>query len=113
MRVKLNFSDSPFIMPTPPSPGQVLLEDYLKPMGISEKAMARAIGVSAATIRAIVSGKRSITPLMSIRIGTFFGHYEDYWHGLQVECDFHALRARSEALTRGIRPASELMKEGQ
>lgn len=62
-------------MHTPPSPGQVLLEDYLKPMGISEKAMARAIGVSAATIRAIVSGKRSITPLMSIRIGTFFGHY--------------------------------------
>lgn len=98
-------------MYAPLPPGQILLEQYLKPMGISEKAMARAIKVPVSTIRAIVGGKRSITPLMSMRFGTFFGHYEDYWHGLQVECDFHALRERSPELTRGIRPASEVMKK--
>ena len=100
-------------MHTPLSPGQILLEDYLKPMGISQTAMARAIGVPSGTISAIVRGKRSITPLMSIRIGTFFGHYEDYWHGLQVECDFHVLRARGEELTRGIKSAAEVMKAAQ
>ena len=90
------------------SPGKILLEDYLKPMGISQTAMARAIGVAPGAISAIVRGKRSITPAMSIRFGAFFGHYEDFWHGLQVECDFRNLRQQSEHLTRHIRTAKSL-----
>ena len=74
-------------MTTPITPGEILLEEYLKPMGISQNAMARAIGVSSQAINEIVHGKRSITPAMSIRFGAFFGQSEEFWHGLQIECD--------------------------
>ncbi len=75
-------------MKEPLTPGEILLEEYLKPMGISENAMARAIGVSPRAINEIVLGWRSITPPMSIRFGTFFRQPDKFWHGLQVECDF-------------------------
>ena len=55
------------------TPGEILLEGYLKPMGISQNAMARAIGVAPRAINEIVHGRRSITPAMSIRFGAFFG----------------------------------------
>jgi addiction module HigA family antidote len=54
------------------------LEEYLQPMGISQNAMARAIGVPPRAINEIVLGKRSITPSMSIRFGAFFGQSEDF-----------------------------------
>ena len=49
-------------MQNPITPGEILLEEYLKPMGISQNAMARAIGVAPRAINEIVHGKRSITP---------------------------------------------------
>jgi antitoxin HigA-1 len=70
------------------TPGEILLEEYLQPMGISQNAMARAIGVPPRAINEIVLGKRSITPSMSIRFGAFFGRSGDFRHGIQVECDF-------------------------
>jgi addiction module HigA family antidote len=53
-------------------PGEILLEEYLKPMEISQNARARAIGVPPRAINEIVLGRRSITPTMSIRFGAFF-----------------------------------------
>lgn len=58
-------------MNEPITPGEILLEEYLKPMGISQNAMARAIGVAPRAINEIVHGRRSITPSMSIRFGAF------------------------------------------
>ena len=75
-------------MENPITPGEILWEEYLKLMGISQNAMARAIGVAPRAINEIVHGKRAITPAMSIRFGAFFGQSEQFWHGLQVECDF-------------------------
>ncbi len=92
------------------SPGEILLEEYLKPMGISQNAMARAIGVAPRAVNEIVLGKRSITPAMSLRFGKFFGQSEDFWHGIQVECDFRALGKQREKLTADIRPATELAR---
>jgi addiction module HigA family antidote len=57
----------------PITPGEILLEEYLRPMGISQNAMARAIGVAPRAINGIVHGHQSITPAMSIRFGVFFG----------------------------------------
>lgn len=88
-------------------PGEILLEEYLLPMGISQNAMARAIGVSPRAINEIVLGKRAITPAMSIRFGAFFGQSEGFWHGLQVECEFRALRKQHRKLTAHIKPARE------
>ena len=64
------------------APGEILLEEYLKPMGISQNAMARAINVAPRAINEIVLGKRSITPAMSLRFGAFFGQSDEFWYGL-------------------------------
>lgn len=95
-------------MNPPITPGEILLEEYLKPMGISQNAMARAIGVAPRAINEIVHGRRSITPQMSIRFGAFFGQSEDFWYGLQTECDFRALRKQKPKLTASIQPAQSL-----
>lgn len=96
-------------MDSPITPGEILLEEYLKPMGISQNAMARAIGVSPRAINEIVHARRSITPAMSIRFGAFFGQSDGFWHGIQVECDFRKLTADKERLIAGVRPASALV----
>ena len=92
------------------TPGEILLEEYLKPMGISQNAMARAIGVSPRAINEIVHGRRSITPAMSIRFGAFFGQSDKFWHGIQVECDFRRLAKDKVRLITSIRPASSLIR---
>ena len=96
-------------MNPPISPGEMLLEEYLKPMGISQNAMARAIGVPPRAVNEIVLGQRSITPRMSIRFGAFFGQTENFWYGLQMECDFRALARERKKLIQSVRPAKELM----
>ncbi|CAN5807563.1 N/A [soil metagenome] len=96
-------------MNPPITPGEILLEEYLNPMGISQNAMARAIGVPPRAINEIVLGKRTITPVMSIRFGAFFGQSEDFWYGLQVECDFRALAKKRRQLIAGITPARKLV----
>ena len=95
-------------MQEPVTPGEILLEEYLKPMGISQNAMSRAIGVSPRAINEIVHSKRSITPAMSIRFGAFFGQSDEFWHGIQVECDFRRLARDKHKLITGIQPASTL-----
>ena len=97
-------------MRAPITPGEILLEEYLKPMGISQNAMARAIGVPPRAINEIVLGKRSVTPSMSIRFGAFFGQSDDFWHGIQVDCDFRALARKRRTLVKGIQSAESLLK---
>ena len=92
----------------PITPGEILLEEYLKPMGISQNAMARAVGVPPRAINEIVLGKRAITPVMSIRFGKFFNQSENFWHGVQVECDFRALAKRRKQIVAKVRPVHEL-----
>lgn len=97
-------------METRITPGEILLEEYLKPMGISQNAMARALGVAPRAINEIVLGRRSITPAMSIRFGAFFGQSDQFWHGVQVECDFRRLADQRPALTADIQPAGTLTR---
>ena len=89
-------------MKIPITLGEILLEEYLKPMGISQNALARAIGVTPQTINEIVHTRRSITPAMSIRFGAFFGQSDEFWHGLQVECNFRKLASEKQRLTASI-----------
>ena len=90
------------------TPGEILLEKYLNPMGISQNAMARAIEVPPRAINEILLGKRAITPAMSIRFGAFFGQSEGFWQGLQVECDFRTLAKQRRKLIAGITTAQTL-----
>ncbi len=92
------------------TPGEILLEEYLVPMGISQNAMARAIGVAPRAINEIIHARRSITPAMSVRFGTFFGQSQEFWHGIQVECDFRDLAKDQKKLTAHIQPASAIAR---
>ena len=92
-------------MNPPVTPGEILLKEYLIPMGISQNAMARAIGVAPRAINEIIHNRRSITPTMSIRFGAFFGQSPEFWQGIQVDCDFRALSKDQKKITSKIKPA--------
>jgi addiction module HigA family antidote len=90
------------------TPGEILLEEYLIPLGISQNALGRALGVSRRTINKIVLGRRSITPEMSMKLGRFFGQTSEFWFRVQSNCDFRNLRKREQALTAKVRPLALL-----
>jgi addiction module HigA family antidote len=92
----------------PVTPGEILLEEYLIPLGISQNALGRALGVSRRTINKIVLGRRSITPEMSMKLGRFFGQTSEFWFRVQSNCDFRDLRKREQALTAKVRPLALL-----
>ncbi|MBC7944080.1 MAG: HigA family addiction module antidote protein, partial [Burkholderiales bacterium] len=68
----------------PVTPGELLLEEFLKPMGISQYRLAKEIGVPAQRIADIVSGKRAVTAGTDLRLCRFFGLSNGYWLRAQV-----------------------------
>ncbi len=92
----------------PVTPGEILLEEYLEPLALSQNALGRAIGVSPRAVNEIVLGKRSITPEMSIRLGKFFGQTPEFWFRIQSNCDFRLLRKKERMLTAKVRPLAQL-----
>ncbi len=77
-----------------PHPGEVLLEDFLKPMAVSQNALARAIGVPPRRINEIVHGSRSVTADTDLRLARYFGLSEGFF--LQLQADHDLLRRRRE-----------------
>jgi addiction module HigA family antidote len=73
--------------PYNPHPGDILLEDFLKPMGMSQNALARAIGVSPRRINEIILGKRAITADTDLRLMRYFGMSEGFFLRLQASYD--------------------------
>jgi addiction module HigA family antidote len=71
----------------PVHPGEVLLEEFLKPLGISQNRLALSIGVPARRINEIVLGKRAITADTALRLARFFGISPQFWLGLQTDYD--------------------------
>jgi addiction module HigA family antidote len=71
----------------PIHPGEILLEEFLKPMGISQYRLAKDISVPARRINEIVQGKRSITPDTALRLSRYFGLSERFWINLQARYD--------------------------
>lgn len=71
----------------PVHPGEVLLEEFLKPMGLSQNRLALNIGVPARRINEIVLGKRGITADTALRLSRFFGTSAQFWTGLQSQYD--------------------------
>jgi addiction module HigA family antidote len=71
----------------PPHPGEILLEDFLKPLGISQNAFAKHIKVPFRRINEIVNGKRSVTPETAQLFAMAFGTTVEVWLGLQMQYD--------------------------
>lgn len=77
-------------------PGEVLLEEFLKPMGVSQNSLARAVNVPPRRINEIVLGKRSVTADTALRLARAFGTTEQFWMGLQADYDLEEARKTAE-----------------
>jgi addiction module HigA family antidote len=79
---------------SPIHPGEILMEEFLKPMGISQYRLAKDISVPAIRINEIVHGKRSITPDTALRLSRFFGLSERFWINMQARYDLEKEKDR-------------------
>ena len=93
----------------PVTPGELLLEEFLKPMGISQYRLAKEIGVPAQRIGAIVAGKRSITADTDLRLCKFFGLSNGYWLRAQVA---HDTEIAEDALSDELRKITPWTESG-
>ena len=86
------------------TPGEILLEDYMTPMGLTQNALARAISVPPRRINEIVHGRRAITLDTSLRLGRYFGQSPRFWLNIQNECDLRNSAKLVEQIIREVRP---------
>ncbi|MGE3599369.1 MAG: HigA family addiction module antitoxin [Dehalococcoidia bacterium] len=78
----------------PTHPGEMLLEEFLKPLGITQSAFAARLGVSFPRLNEVINAKRSVTPDTALRLAQVTGMSADFWLGLQQDWDlWHALRS--------------------
>ena len=71
----------------PIHPGKILMEEFLRPLGVTQYRLAQGIGVDARRINAIIHGKRSITAETALLFSRFFGNSAEFWMGLQSQYD--------------------------
>jgi len=79
---------------SPITPGEVLLEEFLKPMGISQSQLAKDINVPANRISQLVHGKREITADTALRLGKYFGIEPEFWLNLQVRFNMKIAKSK-------------------
>jgi len=86
-------------------PGEVLLEEFLEPLHISQNRLAREIGVPPRRINEIVLRKRSVTPDTALRLSRYFGTSSRFWLGLQMDYDLEeTVREKAEEIERKVKP---------
>lgn len=87
-----------------PTPGEILLEEFLKPMGLSQNELARAVHVPPRRINEIVLGKRAVTADTDLRLARYFRMSEGFFLGLQADYDLMEKRRELAADLKSIRP---------
>ena len=90
----------------PTHPGEMLLEEFLNPMGLSQRDLADGVRVPYQRINEIVNGRRGITPSTALRLAKYFGNSEGFWMNLQLRWDLYHARRSEERDLREIRPLS-------
>ena len=88
----------------PTHPGEMLLEEFIEPMGITQRELATSIHVPYQRINEIVNMKRGVTPSTALRLAKFFGMSEDFWLNLQLRWDLYKARQAEEVELRSIKP---------
>lgn len=89
----------------PTHPGEMLLEEFLKPLGISQSALAARLGVSFPRLNEVVRGKRGVTPDTALRLARVVGMSADFWLGLQQDWDlWHAMRSKKSREIVRLKP---------
>ena len=92
----------------PTHPGEMLLEEFLKPLGISQSAFAIRLGVSFPRLNEVINAKRSVTPDTALRLARVTGMSADFWLGLQQDWDlWHALRSDKATDIARLKPLKQ------
>lgn len=89
----------------PTHPGEMLLEEFLKPLGITQSAFAVRLGVSFPRLNEVINARRGVTPDTALRLAQVTGMSADFWLGLQQDWDlWHALRSDQVKEIAGLQP---------
>src|SRR5260221_4879346 len=88
----------------PTHPGEMLSEEFLKPMGLTQRALADAIHVPYQRINEITNGKRGITPATALRLSKYFGTSADFWLNLQLRWDLYFAEQSEQPALNTIHP---------
>lgn len=88
----------------PTHPGEMLNEEFLAPMGLTQRELANSIHVSYQRINEIINKKRGITPSTALRLAKFFGMSEDFWMNLQLRWDIYKAKLAEAKELKTIRP---------
>ncbi len=87
-----------------PTPGEILLEEFLKPLGLTQYRLAKEIGVPQRRIGEIIAGKRAITTDTGLRLSRFFGLSDGFWERLQIDYDLSVARDKMDKTLNRIKP---------
>lgn len=88
----------------PTHPGEMLLEEFLNPMGITQRQLADAIHVPYQRINEIINGRRGVTPATALRLAKYFNLSADYWMNLQQRWDLYHAKNSENHLLKSITP---------
>ncbi|MBN1955846.1 MAG: HigA family addiction module antidote protein [Anaerolineae bacterium] len=88
----------------PTHPGEMLLEEFLAPMGLTQRELATAIHVPYQRVNDIVNGRRGITPSTALRLARFFRMSPDFWMNLQLRWDLYFAQQEETAILAEIQP---------
>ena len=88
----------------PTHPGEMLIEEFLVPMGLTQRELASSIHVPYQRINEIINKKRGITPSTALRLAKYFGMSEDFWMNLQLRWDLYKARHQEAKELKAIRP---------
>jgi addiction module HigA family antidote len=88
----------------PVHPGEILYEDLMKPLGLSQNKLAEALGIDAGRINQIIAGNRRVTGDTALRLARYFGTTPELWMNLQARYDLEIARDRQAAEIRKIKP---------
>ena len=88
----------------PTHPGEMLLEEFLVPMGVTQRELSKAIHVPYQRINEIVNKKRGITPSTALRLAKFFGVSEDFWVNVQLRWDLFRAKKNEAKELKNIKP---------
>ena len=88
----------------PTHPGEMLLEEFLNPMQLTQRELADAIHVPYQRINEIVHGRRGITASTALRLAKFFGNTPDFWMNLQLRWDLYHAQKQEQAALKTIHP---------
>jgi len=99
------------IIRKPTHPGEILKEEFLAPLGLSQSQLAQELSTTFRTINEIVNEKRNVSPEMAIKLSRYFGTTPELWLNLQNQHDLYTARQRKQALFEKIRPYRELHRK--